>query len=53
MQILTWTTSVDRALKIGFKSILAPIACADMITHGMSSNGIRYLKSMGSITHSI
>lgn len=46
MQILTWTMSVDRALRIGFKSLIAPIACADMVTNGMSSNGIRYIKSI-------
>lgn len=46
MQLLTWTLSVDRALKIGYKSIVAPIACADMITNGMQSAGIRYIKSI-------
>lgn len=46
MQFLTWTLSVDRALKIGYKSIMAPIACADMITNGMQSTGIRYIKSI-------
>jgi hypothetical protein len=46
MQYLTWKMSIERALRIGYKSLLAPIACADMVTNGMSSNGIRYLKSI-------
>lgn len=49
MQFLTWSLSIDRALRIGYKSIIAPIACADMISNGMSSNGIRYLKSILSL----
>lgn len=46
IQFTTWELSISRALKIGYKSIMAPIACADMITNGMSSNGIRYLKDI-------
>lgn len=46
MQIITWTLSVERALTIGFQSCLAPISCADIITNGMSSNGIRRIKTI-------
>ncbi len=46
LQLLTWTLSVERALSIGFQSCLAPISCADIITNGMSSNGIRRLKTI-------
>lgn len=46
LQLLTWTLSVERALSIGFQSCLAPFSCADIITNGMSSNGIRRLKTI-------
>lgn len=46
IQFATWELSISRALQIGYKSLLAPIACADMITNGMSSSGVRYLKDI-------
>lgn len=46
LQFATWKLSIERALKIGYKSLLAPIACADCVTNGYNSAGIKYLKSI-------
>lgn len=46
LQFATWKLSIERALKIGYKSILAPIVCADVVTNGYSSSGIKHLKSI-------
>lgn len=46
LQFGTWKLSIERALKIGYKSILAPIICADIVTNGYNSAGIRHLKEI-------
>lgn len=46
LQFGTWKLSIERALKIGYKTILAPIICADMVTNGYNSSGIKHLKSI-------
>lgn len=46
LQFATWKLSIERALKIGYKSLIAPIACADCVTNGYNSAGIKHLKGI-------
>lgn len=46
LQFATWKLSIERAFKIGYKTILAPIVCADCITNGLNSVGVKHIKEI-------
>jgi hypothetical protein len=43
---LTWSLSISRAFKLGYKCLLAPMVCADIYTNGLNSRGVKHLKSI-------
>lgn len=46
LKVAIYVIGLGRSIEIGLRAGLAPIGCADLISGGTSSNGIRYLKKM-------
>ena len=46
IKIAVYFICYGRTIEMGVRSAFAPIGCADLMTGGANSNGIRYLKSL-------